>query len=284
MKRKSIWKKSASRKMTAVLLGAAMLLGCAACSSEKAAEPAESPQADTKEAVSTENTDNAGEQALDYVELQMYAIADAPNNTDLAKQYWEQLNTRLKEELNCTINYTYAAGNDYKNNYALAIASGEKYDLMQAAPGWLDYQTYAAKNAFMPLDDLLPQYAPYLWENIPETTWEAASVNGKIYAVPNMETGVTACTFVYREDLRKKYDLPEIDSMDAIETYLQCIKDNEPGMLPSDDYQCQVYGTSWIYNTPYIGIDEIHDRIFNFVYDPRNGEVLSVIETPEYKD
>lgn len=284
MKRKSIWKKSASRKMTAVLLGAAMLLGCAACSSEKAAEPAESPQADTKEAASTENTDNAGEQTLDYVELQMYAIADAPNNTDLAKQYWEQLNTRLKEELNCTINYTYAAGNDYKNNYALAIASGEKYDLMQAAPGWLDYQTYAAKNAFMPLDDLLPQYAPYLWENIPETTWEAASVNGKIYAVPNMETGVTACTFVYREDLRKKYDLPEIDSMDAIETYLQCIKDNEPGMLPSDDYQCQVYGTSWIYNTPYIGIDEIHDRIFNFVYDPRNGEVLSVIETPEYKD
>lgn len=118
------------------------------------------PQADTKEAASTENTDNAGEQALDYVELQMYAIADAPNNTDLAKQYWEQLNTRLKEELNCTINYTYAAGNDYKNNYALAIASGEKYDLMQAAPGWLDYQTYAAKNAFMPLDDLLPQYAP----------------------------------------------------------------------------------------------------------------------------
>lgn len=160
MKRKSIWKKSASRKMTAVLLGAAMLLGCAACSSEKAAEPAESPQADTKEAASAENTDNAGEQALDYVELQMYAIADAPNNTDLAKQYWEQLNTRLKEELNCTINYTYAAGNDYKNNYALAIASGEKYDLMQAAPGWLDYQTYAAKNAFMPLDDLLPQYAP----------------------------------------------------------------------------------------------------------------------------
>lgn len=78
MKRKSIWKKSASRKMTAVLLGAAMLLGCAACSSEKAAEPAESPQADTKEAASTENTDNAGEQALDYVELQMYAIADAP--------------------------------------------------------------------------------------------------------------------------------------------------------------------------------------------------------------
>lgn len=221
---------------------------------------------------------------LDYVELKMYSISDAPNNTDLADEFWEKLNERLKKDLNCTIDYTYAAGNDYKNNYALAIASGEKYDLIQSAAGWLDYQTYAQKHAYMALDDLLPEYAPYLWENVGEDAWKAATVNGNIYAIPSMDTGVTACTFVYREDLRKKYDCPEINSMDAIETYLQAIKDNEPGMLPSDDYQCQVYSASWIYNTPYIGIDEIHDRNFNFVYNPETDEVLSVIETPEYKD
>ena len=271
------------KKLAVGLLVAAMVFGSTACSNKApAAGTGDNTPADVTGSADAKGTENKGD--LDYVELKMYAIADAPNNTDLAKQYWDQLNARLKEELNCTIDYTYAAGNDYKNNYALAITSGEKYDLMQAAPGWLDYQSYAAKNAFMPLDDLLPQYAPYLWENIPETTWDAASVNGKIFAVPNMDTGVTACTFVYREDLRKKYNLPEIKSMDDIETYLQGIKDNEPGILPSDDYQCQVYGTSWIYNTPYVGIDEIHDRIFNFVYDPRDGRVLSVIETPEYKD
>ncbi len=285
MKRKSV------KRLMAVILMSAMVLGCTACggktqepAKEEAKAPAKEEEAsDSQEAPGPEAA-KEGKEELPYVELKLYAIADAPNNTDLAKQYWDELNATLKEELNCTIDYTYAAGNDYKNNYALAIASGEKYDLIQAAPGWLDYQSYAAKNAFMPLDDLLPEYAPYLWETIPQSTWDAASVNGKIYAVPGLDTGVTACTFVYREDLRKKHNLPEIDSMDAIEAYLQGIKDNEPGMLPSDDYQCQVYGTSWIYNTPYIGIDEIHDRLFNFVYDPRNGEVLSVIETPEYKD
>ncbi len=274
------------KKLTVGLLIAVMVLGSAACGSKtpEAGKGETTPTA-AADPAGTGNEDSAEYTGdLDYVELKMYAIADAPNNTDLSKKYWDELNARLKKELNCTIDYTYAAGNDYKNNYALAITSGEKYDLMQAAPGWLDYQSYAAKNAFMPLDDLLPQYAPYLWENISGTTWDAASVNGKIFAVPNMETGVTACTFVFREDLRKKYNLPEIKSMDDVETYLQGIKDNEPGILPSDDYQCQVYGTSWIYNTPYIGIDEIHDRIFNFVYDPRDGRVLSVIETPEYKE
>lgn len=260
-------KKHSMKRFAATMLTASMAMGLVAGNGMTAFADEGTPASD-----------------LDYVELKMYAIADAPNNTDLSEQFWERLNEKLKEDLNCTIDYTYAAGNDYKNNYALAIASGEKYDLIQAASGWLDYQTYAQKHAYMPLDDLLPEYAPYLWENVDPAAWEAASVNGSIYAVPSLDIGLTACTFVYREDLRKKYDLPEIDSMEAIETYLQGIKDNEPGILPSDDYQCQVYGTSWIYNTHYIGIDEIHDRIFNFVYDPNTGEVLSVIETPEYKD
>lgn len=252
------------KKMTAGLLSAVMAAGMMTSGGVVLAE------------------ENASD--LEYVELKMYAIADAPTNTELAAQFWDQLNERLKKELNCTIDFTYASGNDYKNNYALAVTSGEKYDLMMAAAGWLDYDVYALKHAFMKLDDLLPEYAPYLWEHVEDSAWQAVTVDGSIYAIPNLKPSVTVPTFVYREDLRKKYDLPEIDSMEAIETYLQCIKDNEPGMLPSNDYQCQVYGTSWIYNTPYVGLDNVHDSIFNFVYNQETGEVLSVLETPEYKD
>ena len=277
------------RKLIVIGLAASLMIGLAACAQTPAAPAAPAAAGNEAAAEETQEEAPAAEAAQDtgekpFVTLKMYAIADAPNNTDLSKEYWDVLNERLKEELNINIEYTYAAGNDYKNNYALAVASGEKYDLMMSANGWLDYTTYASKNAFLALDDLLPEYAPYIWEKIPKESWDATRVNGKIYAVPNLDMNVTACTFVYREDLRKKYDLPEIDSMEAVEAYLQGIKDNEPGIMPSDDYQCQVYGTSWIYQTPYIGIDEIHDRLFNFVYDPRDGEVKSVIETPEYKE
>lgn len=270
------------KKLIAAGLAMSLMAGLAACAQIPAASGGQNA------AEVSQNAEDAGAASdtdeKPFVTLKMYAIADAPNDTDLAKEFWDTLNERLKDELNINIEYTYAAGNDYKNNYALAVASGEKYDLIMSATGWLDYTTYASKNAFLALDDLLPQYAPYLWETIPQESWDATRVNGKIYGIPNLDMNVTACTFVYREDLRKKYDLPEIKSMDDVETYLQGIKDNEPGIMPSDDYQCQVYGTSWIYQTPYIGIDEIHDRLFNFVYDPRDGQVKSVIETPEYKD
>ena len=225
-----------------------------------------------------------GANADDVTTLRIFVIEDAPNNTDLAKQFWDAFNEKLEADMNMRVEYNYAAGNDFRNNYALAIASGEKYDLMMSANGWLDYSDYANKNAFMVLDDLIPENAPYIWENISDEAWDCTKVNGHIYAVPNLDMNMCASTFIYREDLRKKYDLPEIKSMDDIETYLQCIKDNEPGLLPSDDYQCQVYGTSWIETTRYIGIDELHDKIYNFVYDPETGEVLSVIETPEYKE
>ena len=116
MKRKSV------KKLMAMLLLSAMVLGSAACGAkqEPAKEETQEPaKEETGESAKEEAQPDAGETAkeeLPYVELKLYAIADAPNNTDLAKQYWEELNATLKEELNCTIDYTYAAGNDYKNN------------------------------------------------------------------------------------------------------------------------------------------------------------------------
>lgn len=269
--------KSNMMKLSALILALLMAVSVMACgnitvTTGDAAAPA----------AEAEGEDTAADDEL--VTLKIFAIADAPNNTDLAEEYFVELNKMLEEKLNINVEYTYAAGNDYKNNYALAVASGDKYDLMMSASGWLDYPDYAAKNAYIALDELLPENCPYLWEKVPQETWDALRVNGNIYAVPNLDMNITACTFVYREDLRKKWDLPEIKSYDDIETYLAGIAANEPGILPSDDYQCQVYGTSWIYSTDYIGIDEIHDRLFNFVYDKETGEVLSVIETPEYKD
>ena len=86
-----------------------------------------------------------------------------------------------------------------------------------------------------------------------------------------------------REDLRKKYNLPEITSFDTIAAYLQGIKDNEPELLPSDDYQSQVYGTMFIPSTGYQIVDVMGDMHSNFVIDPKNPRtVLVTSKTPEY--
>lgn len=221
---------------------------------------------------------------LPYVELKMFAIMDAPKNQALAEQYYALLNEQLKEKLNCTIKVDYAAGNDYQNNYQLVMAAGDKYDLIHAG-SWLNYPTNALKGAYMDLTDLLPEYAPYIWEKIPEDRWNGVKVSGKIYGVPTMRQTYVEPSLFYREDLRLKYDLPEINSFDTIAAYLQAIKDNEPELLPSDDYQCQVYGTMFIKSTKYQIVDSMNDRHSNFVIDPANPrKVLATIELPEYKE
>ena len=120
----------------------------------------------------------------EYVALRLFAIADAPNDAELGAKFMEELNAKLKEELNCTIKYEYASGNNYANNYQLALASGTEYDLMHSA-NWLDYPTFALKGAYMDLKDLLPVYAPNVWALISEEKWAEVSVNGAIYGMPH---------------------------------------------------------------------------------------------------
>ena len=218
-----------------------------------------------------------------YVTLNMFAIADAPLNQQKADAYYKTLNEYLKEKLNCGINYVYASGNDYTNNYMLSMASGEKYDLVHAA-NWLSYTTYAGKGAFMPLDDLIPEYAPYMWAQAADK-WDSIRVNGKIYGVPTLRGDRVEMSFLYREDLRKKYNCPEITSMEAIEAYLKAIKENEPELLPSDDTQAMVYGNTFIPLNKYQIVDTMGGKNSNFVIDPANPRVLlNTIELPEYKE
>lgn len=222
-----------------------------------------------------------GHDISEFVTLNLFAITDAPLDQKKADEYNKILNDYLKEKLNCGINYVYASGNDYANNYMLALASGEKYDLMHAA-NWLSYSTYAVKGAFMPLDELLPEYAPYMWEQAADK-WDGIRVDGVIYGVPTLRGDRVEMSFLYREDLRKKYDCPEIRSMEDIETYLKAIKENEPELLPSDDTQAMVYGNVFIPLNKYQIVDVMGGKNSNFVIDPENPrELLNTIELPEY--
>lgn len=269
-------------------LAAGALAGCGS-----GGQGASSPAADS----AGESADSAGGSAAsgsadasealagteEEVVLKMFAVADAPLNQRLADEYWPVLNDAVKEAVNATIDYTYASGNDYTNNYQLALASGEKYDLMHSA-NWLGYTDHANKGAFLALDDLLPVYAPHIWEEFADL-WDSVRVNGKIYGIPSTGGDRSEPAFFYREDLRKKYGCPEIRSLDDIETYLQAIKDNEPELLPSDDSQAMVYGNAFIPLSKYQIIDTMGGRNSNFVIDPENPrEVLCTIELPEYKE
>jgi putative aldouronate transport system substrate-binding protein len=75
---------------------------------------------------------------------------------------------------------------------------------------------------------MLPANSPRIWSAYPRERFNGASVNGKIYGVPQNWTNYHGENFIWREDLRKKYSLPEMSmDWDIIENYIKTVIENE---------------------------------------------------------
>ncbi|TYP73968.1 extracellular solute-binding protein [Paenibacillus methanolicus] len=161
-----------------------------------------------------------GEKKLEKVELTWYLLGDAHKDQD---KVVAEFNKMLSKDLNATIKLNFTTWNDWQTKYNLLLTSGEKVDMIFAS-SWSDYYKLAKQGAFLDLKDLLPQYAPTTWGNVPKQDWESVTVAGGIYAVPNTNAEYTPDGFVYREDWRKELNLPEFTDVNSIEAYLDAVK------------------------------------------------------------
>ncbi len=157
------------------------------------------------------------------------------------------LNTKLKAKINATLEVDYLSWGDAWTQGPLLFASGEDFDMIFCAP-WFLFSDQGRKGAYKELNDILPKYAPEIWSKCPAVGWEQASLDGKIYAIPQYEVNFALFHgMVYREDLRKKYGVPEIKKLTDFEAYFEAIKKNEPKMVPwaADDQSyanfCNMY-------------------------------------------
>ena len=214
------------KKFTALFLTAAlsasMLAGCGGTPTSTSTPPA-----------STSGSTAAAEPAMDtseHVVLTMYCIGD--EGGIYAEDHLAELNKVLTEKINAEIDPIMVSWGDYKTKLPMVWASGEAYDLTYTS-NWTNYFDEADKGAFMDITELFPKYAPKTYAELEsQNLLETTKVDGKLYMVPHNLPDYTTFVYNYREDLRKKYNCPEIDSYEDLEVYMQAIKDNEPGMLP----------------------------------------------------
>lgn len=265
-----------SKKIAAIMLagcmGASMLSGCG-----KTAETKE-----TAKPAGTEVTEATGPDLSEHVVLSMYCIGD--EGGIYAQQHLDKLNEVLTEKINAEINPIMVSWGDYKTKLPMVWASGEAYDLTYTA-NWTGYYTEADKGAYMDITELFPAYAPKTYAECEEKGYlDTVKVNGKLYMVPADKPEYTSFIYNYREDLRKKYNCPEIVDTDTLKAYLQAIKDNEPGMLAygnngteSMRFHCFLNEQNW--SRPLDSGNGV------FVYDLKDpSKVFSVVDTPEYEE
>ena len=94
------------------------------------------------------------------------------------------INERLQDRIGATVDFVDVPGGEFEQRIQVVINSGEDYDVTFTSNWRNNYHTNVGKGAFADLTDLLPEFAPTIW-NTQQGYIDAAKVAGKIYAVLN---------------------------------------------------------------------------------------------------
>lgn len=158
--------------LAALLALALALTGC---------QPGTSPSGSDSQSASGSGSQGES-QELEYVELEYYLAEKEPTD---AAMVWDAINEYLVEKINAKVNIHWIEYADYNQRMAAITGAGQTLDLMFTSTANFNFPTNAHNGAFLALDDLLPEYAPELMEEIPEYVLEGGRVDGKIYAIPS---------------------------------------------------------------------------------------------------
>lgn len=194
-------------------------------------------------------------QQLDPVELTWYLDNTPP--ADVASVE-DAMNKILKEKLNVTLHLKFVDWGAYDQKMQVVNAAGENYDLAFTANWANNYYQNVAKGSFIPVDDLLQKYAPTILQTIPKIGWDAAKVNGKIYAVPNYQVWTMTNGLMLQKDLADKFGIQadSIKKLEDLAPFLDQVKKNDTSKNP---YEMDKNGT-WGTNLVAYGFDEVAGR------------------------
>lgn len=223
------------KKLLAMLLaGTLSLTALAGCGDDKGNESQSSGSGEQQEQSSGQEQQEPGgadetgktyngQDVSEPVELVMYYIGDKTEDQD---KVLEEVNKILQEKINATLVLKNMSASDYTTKYSLTIAGGETIDMIYTST-WAYYQSEAGKGAFAEVtDQIISDYMPLHKELQSEASWGQAKIGGKVYFVPCNMANVQANAIVIRGDLREKYELEPLKSMDDLRAYYQAVADD----------------------------------------------------------
>ena len=251
---------------TALAMSAVFLLsGCGKGGEKKNQEPNDAKEPER------------GEETLEDVSLSWYLRI--PEQED-GQMVMDEVNEMLKD-IHATLNIKFNDPVAYPEKIKLAISTGEEFDIVFTAANY-GYYDYAAKGAFLPLEDLLPVYAPHIWEKVPERLWEALKVDGHIYGIPNSVAAARQTTMNFRKELVEKYDIDtsNLKTVEDMEPILATLKEGEP----DKQYILSPPSLTYFDTMNYMGLEGIGSEACPGVIeiDSDKLEVLNQYEHPAF--
>lgn len=139
-------------------------------------------------------------------------IFDNPANVN-AKDVYAEASKQIKEKTGADVSFVPVESGNYEAKMQVLNASAEQLDIVFVSNWANNYYMNISKNTLVPLDDMLKNVTPKLYESLPDYLWEGAKVNGKIYAVPNQQIAARETRFAIPE---QNINLLGIDTEDYL--------------------------------------------------------------------
>lgn len=248
------------RKVIAMLLAgvmaAGLLTGCGGKTQESASEgTAAGTTAALAESEAAENgSEPQAAENGECVTVKWCVFGDKAQDHDLVM---EDLNKKLKEKINVQLELEVIPQGEFADKMKLASTAGEDFDMVFTS-NWLNkFDENMGRDAFMPIDDLLNEYGQDILASIPDWLLDVATVDGKIYAVPNQQIIARQLGVAIQREYAEKYgfDKTSLSDIRELEPFLDEIVKNEPEMFPIDvrvnavaekEYESLANGFVWV--------------------------------------
>lgn len=263
------------KALLSIMMIAALLLA-AACSSKN------SGTASPTSSSSSGSASASSEAPKDIIELKAVTMGTEPQAG--MDEFYKQLDELTIKDLGAKVRFDFIPWGDEKNQISRAIAAKE-YDLYVGG-AWSDYKNFAIKNAFADLKPMLGQ-VPKLVERYGEVL-NRIEINGKLFGIPqiNKPGGGGGDGFLYREDLRKQWGLPEVKDLDSLEKYLYKAKEEFPDTPMINDPRFGDVIWKWMAGDKYFipALTQVQGTSFAVTSFEEPYKAISIYDTPEYKE
>lgn len=267
------------KRVFALFMALVMLFGLVACGAKQEpapAEPEKAPAAEKSEETKEPVAEAPADAVQEPVTLKFYCWA---NEQADQQAVFDELNKYFQEKYNTTVDFQFAAAS-FNDKMSMVINSGEEFDACFTSNWMNDYATNVAKEAFIDISGMLKDY-PALYNAMPEAYWQAATIDGGIYAVPNVQIAARNPGVIFKSEQFNAYGLDDAtvngwsSLMDA-KDYLQYCYDQDGSMFAgvADDALAQYCGYELLGalgSCAAVKLDDPECKVVNF------------FETPEFR-
>ncbi|RAP75975.1 extracellular solute-binding protein [Paenibacillus montanisoli] len=229
-----------TKKIVTLLAAASIITGLTGCGgsndngNNKPANTAQTTDSSNTPAATTENEPAATNQQpaadekkqLEISTIQGTWASPLPDpNGNGAKMINEKFNVDLKTQ--------FVPYDEYANKLPVVMAAGDLPDVIGMEGVDANFVKWAKQGAFLPLNDYIDKYDAI--KNIPKNVWDAVTVDGKIYAIPNYFPSKYGKKPIIRQDWLNNLGLSMPTTYDELKKVAIAFTKNDPDKNGKND-------------------------------------------------